>query len=150
MMKTRATKSQIGCGEMSKAIVGLCTTDENPDAWFPTVPNGGKVSTILRRMVPELKHAIDTCNVCPKKAECLEEGLKPVNLAYGVWGGLLAGERIEIADERGDDYMIAPFNKGRTVSISGESYIEGTHKLTTQERRAALMFARRIKPYLEE
>jgi hypothetical protein len=135
---------------MSKEELGNCHGDANPDAWFPTVPNGGRPSTILRRMVPEIKYALNLCNTCTKKSDCLEEGLKPVNLAYGIWGGLLAGERIAIADERGDDYMVAPFNRGRTVFENGMSYIEGTHKLTMDEKEVALSFAARIKPYLEE
>jgi hypothetical protein len=133
-----------------KAELGNCHGDPNPDAWFPTVPNGGRQSTILRRMVPEIKYAMNMCNSCTKKSECLEEGMKPVNLAYGIWGGLLAGDRIAIADERGDDYMVAPNNKGRTVFDIGMTYIEGTHKLTTEEKEAAISFATRIKPYLEE
>lgn len=131
-------------------INGNCTGDANPDAWFPTVPNGGKPSTILQRMVPEIKYAINKCNSCPQKDNCLEEGIKPENLAYGIWGGLLAGERIAIADERGTDYMVAPYNRGRTVSVAGASYMEGTHKLTHAEKESAVMFAQRIKPYLEE
>lgn len=135
---------------MISQIVGNCTGDANPDAWFPTVPNGGRPSTILRRMVPEIKYAMDKCNSCPKKDECLEEGLKPINLAYGIWGGVLAGDRIAMADESGTDYMVAPYNKGRTVGVAGESYIEGSHKLTHAEKESAVMFAQRIKPYLEE
>lgn len=131
-------------------INGNCTGDSNPDAWFPTVPNGGRPSTILRRMVPEIKYAINKCNSCPQKDKCLEEGIKPENLAYGIWGGLLAGERIAIADERGTDYMVAPYNRGRTVSVAGGSYMEGTHKLTYAEKESAVAFAERIKPYLEE
>lgn len=144
------TKSQIGCGEMSEPIIGACSGDANPDAWFPTVPNGGRPSTILRRMVPEIKYALNICKTCTKKEECFEEGMKPVNLGNGIWGGALAGDRIEEADRRGMDYMVAQYNRGRTTTIPGESYMEGTHKLTVLEKEAALSLSTRIKPYLEE
>lgn len=160
-MTTQA--SQIECGEM---IRGNCTGDANPDAWYPTVPNGGKPETILRRMAPEIKYAIDLCNSCSKKDECLEEGMKSGNLAYGIWGGLLAGERIAVADEQGVDYLTPLNNTGRTIgprirarsagkpnggSIGGGSLYDDTHnKMTKAERTSAVLFAQRIKPYLEE
>jgi Transcription factor WhiB len=135
---------------MSEPIIGACSGDKNPDAWFPTVPNGGKPSTILRRMVPEIKYALNICNTCSKKEECFEEGMKPVNLGNGIWGGVLAGDRIAIADERGIDYMAPRYNRGRSYLTEGDSYIEGTHKLTVLEKEAAISLSTRIKPYLEE
>ena len=150
MQSATMTGRQIGCGEMSEPIIGACSGDANPDAWFPTVPNGGRPSTILRRMVPEIKYALKICSTCTKKEECFEEGMKPVNLGNGIWGGVLAGDRIAIADERRMDYMVPKYNKGRTTTIPGESYMEGTHKLTILEKEVAISLSTRIKPYLEE
>jgi hypothetical protein len=101
-------------------------------------------------MVPEIKYALKICSTCTKKEECFEEGMKPVNLGNGIWGGVLAGDRIAIADERRMDYMVPKYNKGRTTTIPGESYMEGTHKLTILEKEAAISLSTRIKPYLEE
>jgi hypothetical protein len=42
----------------------------------------------------EVNLAIDICKSCDIKEQCLEEGMKPENLYYGIWGGLLAYERI--------------------------------------------------------
>jgi len=130
-------------------IIGDCSGDDNPDAWYPTMPNGGRPSTMLRRMVPEIRYAINTCNSCPKKQECLEEGLKPINLAYGIWGGVLAGDRIAMADKMGIDYSAEPHNKGRKHSSHG-LYIDDDHLLTKEEKQIAVSFAMRIRPYLEE
>ena len=130
-------------------MVGLCSGDKNPDAWFPTVLNGGRYETKLRRMVPEIKYAMELCGRCPVKEECLEEGMKPENLAYGIWGGLLAGERIEIAKEQGLDYRVDPYNRGRSVLSRYTDDVGPSRKVTSDEEEAATMFATRIKPYLE-
>ena len=144
---------------MISQIVGSCTTDGNPDSWYPTVPNGGRPDTILRGMASDINRAISICNSCPKQKECLDEGMKPVNLAHGIWGGLLAGERIVIADEQGVDYLVPPYNKGRVIGPrvrsseggkgKGTERIEDTNKITKDERAHALFFAQRIRPYLE-
>ena len=135
---------------MISQLQGLCSGDKNPDAWFPTVPNGGRPDTILRRMAPEIKYAINMCSRCPVQQDCLEEGMKPENLAYGIWGGLLAGQRIAIAKVRGIDYRVDPYNKGRKIGPRDGGYIEGERKVTADEEEAATMFAIRIRPYLKE
>lgn len=157
----------IECGAtMSNPIVGNCSSDTNPDAWFPTVQIGGRISSVYRAMVPEMKRAISLCNSCPKQQECLEEGMKPINLAHGIWGGLLAGERIAIADEQGIEYLVPRHNKGRIIGPrtrarsaglpTGGSVGGGTSpvmediKVTKEERDYAVKFAGQIKPYLEE
>jgi len=43
--------------------------------------------------------AIELCNKCPIRTNCLNEGLKDENLDYGIWGGLLPGERILMVDK---------------------------------------------------
>lgn len=134
---------------MTSQLRGNCTDDENPDAWFPTVPNGGREATKLQRMAPEIRYALGLCASCPVQDKCLEEGMKTENLAYGIWGGRLAGQRIAIAKERGLDYRVDPNNKGRKVGPRGGGYIEGERKVTSDEEEAAVLFATRIRPYLE-
>ena len=147
------------------SIVGNCSADTNPDAWFPTVQVGGRITSVYRAMAPEINRAISLCNSCPKKQECLEEGMEPRNLAHGIWGGMLAGERIALADERGIKYLPPPHNKGRKlgtmlrtkqgVSPTGGNYGGGTpydeysNHTTLEERNYAVKFATQIKPYLE-
>lgn len=134
---------------MISQLQGNCNNDENPDAWFPTVPNGGRPATILKRMVPEIKYAIGLCNSCPVQDRCLEEGMKPENLAFGIWGGTLAGQRISMAKERGIDYRVHPANKGRKTGPRHGGYMDHERKVTVDEEEAALLFAARIRPYLE-
>lgn len=135
---------------MISQLKGLCSGDANPDAWFPTVPNGGKYETNLRRMVPEIKYAINMCSRCPVQQDCLKEGMKPENLAYGIWGGLLAGQRIAIAKVKGLDYRVDPYNTGRQVRSRYTDDVGPSRKVTADEEEAATMFAARIRPYLKE
>lgn len=142
------TKSQIGCGAM---IRGNCTDDENPDAWFPeaTVGNPGPAKTLA--LVAEVKYAIALCNSCPKQEECLEEGMKPKNLPYGIWGGKLAGQRILMADALGVNYMSdGSRTRGSRVGISENSHvvIKENDKVTLEEKRNALNFSKRMRPWI--
>lgn len=148
------------------SLVGNCSSDTNPDAWFPTVQNGGRMSGVLRKMAPEIKRAIALCNSCPVQEKCLEQGMEPRNLGHGIWGGKLAGERIAMADERGIQYLPPPHNKGRKhgsylrkqSGISptggnyggGSDYNEDVNCITLEEKTYAVKFVERIRPYLEE
>ena len=135
---------------MTNQLRGNCTTDENPDAWFPTIPpTGGNIQTIMRNLAPEVRYAIGLCSTCPVSKTCLEEGMKPENLAYGIWGGLLPAQRIAIAKEKGIDYRADSHNKGRKVGPRDGGYIEGERKVTSNEEKSAMLFMRNIRPYLE-
>ena len=147
-MRTIA-ESQIGCGEMISQLRGSCTTDENPDLWFPTVPNGGFWDTKIRRIASEVRYALNVCANCPIKEKCLQEGMKHENLSYGIWGGRLAGERIMMAKEQGMDYRVHSRNKGRPLGPRDGGYIEGERKVTSDEETAALAFVEHVRPYLE-
>lgn len=77
---------------------GKCASDTNPDAWFPDIV--GKARPSRKRLLPiaqEAKRAIDICNACPTKDKCLEAGMDPLNLSYGIWGGTLPPERHAMA-----------------------------------------------------
>ena len=134
---------------MISQLQGSCTTDDNPDLWFPTVPNGGLWSLKIRKIASEVRYAMNICSSCPIKEKCLEEGMKVENLAYGIWGGTLAGERIAIAKERGMDYRVHPQNKGRKVGPRDGGYVEGERKVTSDEETAAVEFLGQVRPYLE-
>ena len=135
---------------MISQLQGNCTSDDNPDAWFPTLQeSGGDAKTLFARMVPEIKYAIGLCSSCPVQDRCLEEGMKPENLAFGIWGGRLAGQRIAMARERGIDYRVHPANKGRKTGLKNRGYMENERKVTSNEEKAALLFTARIRPYLE-
>jgi len=133
---------------MISQLRGLCTDDENPDAWFPTIDNGN-VETMNRKALPMVQYAIGICSRCPIKEKCLEEGIKPENLAHGIWGGLFAAQRIAIAKERGLDYRVDPYNTGRQTSQRYTDKIGPSGKVTTDEENAAVILYNRLRPYLE-
>ena len=74
--------------------LGNCHGDSNPDAWFPEVPQGNFSDTKKEKVGSEMRRALALCNSCNQKEACLNEGMKEQNLSYGVWGGMLAGERV--------------------------------------------------------
>lgn len=82
-------------------VEGLCATHPDPDMWFseenetidgvrPTEED--KEISIARSMI-----AIAICKQCPVKERCLEEGMKSENLDWGIWGGKMPGERLQLA-----------------------------------------------------
>lgn len=83
----------------TEPIIGNCHGDSNPDAWFPDIPQGARSERTTVKLVAETRRAIALCNSCPKKAECLEEGMERENLGFGIWGGMLAGERVLLSGE---------------------------------------------------
>ena len=79
----------------TEPLVGNCTNDPNADYWFPENENGRPSMARRAELAASITYAIEQCNTCPSKARCLEEGMKSENLPHGIWGGLLAGERIQ-------------------------------------------------------
>jgi hypothetical protein len=85
-------------------VQGLCTGSSDPDLWFSDTPDQlpgkrGVVTTETKhKMVARTVAALSICAICPAKKACLEEGMKPQNLEYGVWGGTLPGERIVLTN----------------------------------------------------
>jgi WhiB family transcriptional regulator, redox-sensing transcriptional regulator len=67
----------------------------DPDEWFPLTVDVGRAREQAAR-------AIAVCAECPVRAECLELSLRHSFSigAYGVWGGLVAGERRELRRRR--------------------------------------------------
>lgn len=78
--------------------LGNCHGDSNPDAWFPEVPRGNFSKSNQEKVGAETRRAIALCNSCNQKQACLEEGMKEENLSYGIWGGMLAGERVMLTN----------------------------------------------------
>jgi len=82
-------------------MIGLCTDYKEPDLWFSdsiTDNSSGKpTKKVSNAMIDNALRALAICNICPVINACLAEGMKPENLSHGIWGGLLAGERLTIA-----------------------------------------------------
>lgn len=98
-------------------INGNCTGDANPDYWFPELVSGtGRPSAEhLKEVAEQTNYALRLCASCPVKTECLAEGMKTEqmpregvegwgNLPYGIWGGLMAAERLEIVGIKREHY----------------------------------------------
>lgn len=141
-------------------IKGNCTGDENPDAWFPEPPQGRPSSADMIALASKVRRAIGECHRCSNQAECLEEGMQPKNLSYGIWGGRLAGERLIMADEQGIDYMVQgrttgtlhkPVNSERVGKgrLKGTVVIKEDERVTMEAKRSALSFLNRIRPWIE-
>jgi len=88
----------------SEPLVGNCTNDPNADYWFPENDNGRPSNARRRELVSSINYAIAQCNACPARERCLQEGMKTENLPHGIWGGLLAGERIAKLGRSRDNY----------------------------------------------
>ena len=81
---------------------GLCSTHPNPDLWFPEtqVAQGRPSRAAHQRMVENALTAMAICQECPVRAKCLELGMAEDNIEHGIWGGMLAGDRIILARSR--------------------------------------------------
>jgi hypothetical protein len=142
-------------------IVGLCATSDDPDMWFPDVPQGRMGQQKMMALGASVASAINICNICPKQEACLDEGMQSKNLPHGIWGGKLAGERILMADARGMDYMTQGRPTGSLIKASnsertgkgrhvGSVVFNESEKVTVQEKRKAIGFLRIIKPWIKE
>lgn len=98
-MKMTQTDCTILHLKMSEAI-GLCATSDNPDMWFPEVPQGRAGQRRMMILGSSVAKAINICNRCPKQEACLDEGMKDENLAFGIWGGMIAGDRVIASGKR--------------------------------------------------
>ena len=137
---------------MNAAIIGNCTGDSNPDAWFPELTRGNPSDTKMLALATEVRRAIGECYTCPNQAECLEEGMQPKNLSYGIWGGRLAGERMLMADEQGIEYMVDGRTGGTAHSRGinkGSVVIKEDERVTVEAKRNALKFLKNIRPWIE-
>lgn len=76
----------------------------NPETWFPEIPQGRPNIAIVKNLAKQVKFALEICDTCPAKWKCEEEGMKPENLPYGIWGGKLAGERLVEAGYQLQDF----------------------------------------------
>ena len=74
---------------------GLCSGHPTPDIWHY---DNSIFHDEQQLQVLNSAEAIQICNICPVKAQCLAQGLEPENMQYtggagSIWGGLLMSER---------------------------------------------------------
>ena len=105
-MKGVAIVNPTECGEMmTKPLVGNCTGSKTPDDWYPEMGSGQVTQKRLDNFKAKVQHVVDLCNSCPIKDACLEQGMLPENLRFGIWGGKLAGQRMIMAGYTKDDFI---------------------------------------------
>ena len=122
-----------------------CSDPERQDDWFiperaPLAPEDEAeiragfddeklADKAVADKVAELKSkrrkAIQSCHFdCPMKARllCLDEGLKPINLEHGIWGGYVESERRDVAN------AIAARKKGMSTGAAANIIISAEKK----------------------
>ena len=79
----------------------------DPDLWFSDTLEGKGVQ-FTEEIFNGLKIALETCNRCPLRVECLQMGLTEEDKRWGIWGGYMAGERqAMLGENRTRDHQIA-------------------------------------------
>lgn len=89
---------------MTENLVGACVDHPNPDWWYPEFHNGRPTNKKVRSLISNTKTALAICSTCPIKDKCLEMGMSEKDLPHGIWGGILAGERIILAGKANKKY----------------------------------------------
>lgn len=69
----------------------LCAGATYPDWWYPATTNHITLDEIATAGM-----ALEICSACPIKEQCLEVGMQDDDIRYGIWGGLLSGERLAL------------------------------------------------------
>jgi len=67
-----------------------CAGTAMPDAWFPEMNRLTNDDLILTDL------ALRTCQGCTIIDKCLQVGMEEEDIKYGIFGGLLAGERLAL------------------------------------------------------
>lgn len=83
---------------------GSCTFHEDPNLWFPELPSGRPTRYTAVEAAIRVREATDICSNCPIKQSCLDDGFLPENILWGIWGGMMAGERLVASGITPDDY----------------------------------------------
>jgi WhiB family redox-sensing transcriptional regulator len=72
----------------------LCAGSEYPNWWFPEVGNA-----ITNEEIIITGMALEICDACPIRDQCLEVGMQDDDIRFGIWGGMLAGERLALRNK---------------------------------------------------
>jgi hypothetical protein len=102
---------------MIEPLVGNCTGSKTPDDWFPELGSGQISERRLTEFKGTIAYAVDMCNSCLIKDECLAEGMKRDNLPFGIWGGKLPGQRLHMAGFTKDDFVSTDTEIGRAFKL---------------------------------
>jgi hypothetical protein len=94
-------------------------SDLDPDDWFP-------VSIEINKARQEAAAAITVCTACVVRAQCLTLSLRRWEVGqHGVWGGLVAAERMALHRDLHADLAPMPrvYGRGTVAGLAGASPI---------------------------
>jgi len=98
---------------------GLCRNSDDPDLWFSDeVEQGRSGRPSLKEyemLIARTIQALKICDMCSVKDLCLEEGMRKDNLEHGVWGGVMAGERMLAAE-----LPILGFDRSKKITFANK------------------------------
>ena len=103
----------------------------DPDQWFPVSEDIGKARQ-------EAAAAITMCTACLVRAECLAVALRHPEIGqHGVWGGLVAAERVTLPRRRpGAVLRTPPGRRGQaprpSIAVSGVAGPSGSAGLLNE------------------
>jgi len=95
---------------------GLCSGHPDPDLWHyenTRVPDEQELE-VLRSI-----QAIELCNDCPVRKECLAQGMENENIMAGIggcgsiWGGLMTSERALLAGYKDTSHAVCKEDRHR-------------------------------------
>lgn len=76
-------------------------TSSDPEYWWYEQIDMTKERVRFKEQVVKASIAVEYCNECPVRKECLEMGLKKENMvAGGIWGGLIFSERLMLTGHK--------------------------------------------------
>lgn len=109
----------------------LCRNSDDPDLWFSDEVEQNKSGRPSvkesERLITRTIQALKICDMCSVKDLCLEEGMRKDNLEHGIWGGLMAGERM-IATE----LPIVGFDRSKKITFANK--VRNRIKFDREER----------------
>lgn len=73
-------------------LSGLCAERAEPDYWFPA-----GLDELDRRPSFSTRAAIEICDLCPVREECLDYALDQ-NIRHGIWGGKTTHDRLKMRE----------------------------------------------------
>lgn len=88
----------------NKLLIGACSKSKTPDDWFPQLPQGRRTRQTMTNLAIKVAETIDICNGCPVRDECLEQGMSRGDISHGIWGGVMAGDRLKNAGYIYEDF----------------------------------------------
>lgn len=130
------------------ALDAACYAHHHPDWWFPVELNDRARPYSRRRWSPDTQHAINMCNSCDVREQCLEYALQH-DERDGIWGGKTPRERAKLTGRHANSrtYPMSEMDHGTAAGavrhrLRGESPCESCLAAERQAKRERVARAR--------